>query len=160
MEEQEREDERLRMQERHQRIAAYGVQRPRILDALLACDHILALIQAADKRLASQLPVAEGVALTLLSTQGRQHISAYAYAQAARAALAQLRSGGITEFTEYDASVDAMCTRIIPRDPTLPDAATMVAFATYEEAFASWLAGFLDLIERYLPGTNFRDGSW
>ncbi len=53
-----------------------------------------------------------------------------------------------------------MRTKIIPHDPTLPDAATMEAFTTCEEAFASWLSSFVDFIERYLPGTTFQTGSW
>jgi hypothetical protein len=63
----------------------------------------------------------------------------------------QLRSEGITELTEYDASVDVLRTKIIPHAPTLPDMATMERFATYEETFAGSLSRFLDLIERYLP---------
>jgi hypothetical protein len=63
----------------------------------------------------------------------------------------QLRSEGITELTKYDVSVDAVRTKMIPHDPTLPDGATMEAFAAGEEAVASWLARFLEVIERYLP---------
>lgn len=68
--------------------------------------------------------------------------------------LAPLRSGGITEITEYDAHVDAMRTKIIPHDPTLPDVATMEEFAGLGESFANWLSSFLDFIERYLPGAK------
>jgi hypothetical protein len=53
-----------------------------------------------------------------------------------------------------------MRTKIMPHDPTLPDVATMQAFAASEEAFASWLARFLDLIQRYLPRTKFQRGRW
>ena len=52
-----------------------------------------------------------------------------------------------------------MRTKIIPQDPTLPDVATMEEFATCEGAFANWLSRFLDLVERYMPGTKFQ-GSW
>src|SRR5262249_2938671 len=115
--------------------------RRRTMDTLVVCERGERELAYVEEHVIPRLDAVAGAEMLLLCAEGHMHYAQLA--TVARSARMELRPGGLTELTTYDPAAGGMRTRVVPNNPTLPDAETTRALDAQSEATTAWRATFL-----------------